>query len=128
MEPAVNIVSDRPNPKTWVVRFARPDLRAVLYDSSPISDCELYQELRSAVLSKLEPGETLVVNFGLLEWMPSIFFILLIEMRNEVATKEAKLVLCNFPPLIRESFDVMGGSRLFDVRATEARAVAEANK
>ncbi len=128
MEPGVNIVCDRPNSRTWVVRFARPDLRAVLYDTTPISDCELYQEVRTAALGKLDAGETLVVNFGLLEWLPSIFFVMLLEMRNEVAAKHAKLVLCNFPPLIRESFDVMGGSRLFDVRATEARAVSEANK
>ena len=128
MDPVVNIICDRPNSRTCVIRFARPDLRAVLYDTTPISDCELYQQLRTAALGKLQSGETLVVNFGLLEWMPSIFFVMLLEMRNEVTAKQAKLVLCNFPPLIRESFDVMGGSRLFDVRATEARAVAEANK
>jgi anti-anti-sigma regulatory factor len=121
-----HVVCDRPNPHVRVVRFVRPDLREVLYDAEPITSSSLFQEIRAAVnLDALPTDDALVVNLGLVEWLPSVFFRLLMELRAAAQRRQAKLILCCLQPGLRESFDLMGGSKLFEVRATEARAVAD---
>lgn len=124
---APNVVADRPSSRVRVVRFARPDPRPSLYDGEP-GTCELARDIRAAAFADLEPGQGVVVNCGLLEWFPSVLFQLLLDLRNEAHTRDAKFILCRFPADVREAFDVMGGGKLFEVRATEARAVAELSK
>ena len=121
------VVSDRPNPRVRVVRLARPDPRSAIYDGQP-SQCELARDIRAAAFADLGPGDGVVLNCGLLEWFPSVLFQVFLDLRNEAQTKGGRFVLCRLPSDVREAFDVMGGGRLFEVRATEARAVAELSK
>jgi anti-anti-sigma factor len=109
-----------------VVRFVRPDLRAVLYDAEPISDSTLYQEVRAqAGLDDLAADDAVVVNLGLIEWLTSMFFRMLMEFRSTTQRRQAKLILCCLQPSVREAFELMGGGKLFEVRATETRAIAD---
>jgi anti-anti-sigma regulatory factor len=93
-----------------------------------IADCSLYQELHSAALADLTEGETLVLNFGLVDWFPTAFYRLLLRVREAAEAHRVQLLLCCLTPNVREGFDVMGGSRVFEVRASEARAVSEARR
>lgn len=124
---APTVVSDRPNPRVRVVRLARPDPRSAIYDGEP-SQCELARDIRAAVFADLGPGDGVVLNCGLLEWFPSVLFQVFLDLRTEAQSKGGKFILCRLPVDVREAFDVMGGGRLFEVRATEARAVAELSK
>jgi len=125
--PVPTVVSDRPNSRVRVVRIARPDPRSAIYDAEP-SQCELVRDIRAAAIADLGPGDGVVLNCGLLEWFPSVLFQVFIDVRSETLAKGGKLVLCRVPADIREAFDLMGGSRLFEVRATETRAVAELSR
>lgn len=124
---APTVVSDRPHPKVRVVRIARPDPRSALYDGEP-SGCELARDIRAAGFADLGPGDGVVLNCGLLEWLPSVLFQVFLDLRHEAQARDARFMLCRLPPDVREAFDVMGGGRLFEVRATEARAVVELSK
>lgn len=129
MTPHPNIVCESPRPRVHVARFIRPDLRGALYDAEPSVDCDLYQELAAAAgFAALAPGDALVLNFGLVEWFPTIFYRFLVALRADLHARQVHLLLCNLPPLVREVFDILGGGRLFDVRLTESRAVADASK
>jgi anti-anti-sigma regulatory factor len=123
-----NVVCDTPSPGVRVVRFARPDLRPQLYDQEAIADCSLYRELDAAALANLAAGEAAVINFGLIDWFPTAFYRLLLKVREAVQARNAQLLLCCFTPNVRECFDLMGGGKLFEIRATEANAVCAAGK
>jgi anti-anti-sigma regulatory factor len=123
-----NFVCDTPSPGVSVVRFVRPDLRPQLYDQEAISDCSLYRELDAATLTNLAVGEILVINVGLIDWFPTAFYRLLLKVRETVQARNARLLLCCFTPNVRECFDLMGGGKLFEIRATEANAVSAAGK
>lgn len=123
-----NIVCDTPNAGIRVVRFVRPDLRPQLYDQEAIADCALFRELDAAALADLPAGETVVINFGLIDWFPTAFYRLLLKVREAVQARNAPLLLCCFTANVQECFDLMGGGKLFKIRATEANAVAEAGK
>ncbi len=126
MTSPVNIVVDRPHPRVRVVRFLRPDLRNALYDAQPVTEAALYQEIRTgAALADLTADDAVVLNLGLVEWLPSMFFRLLMELRAEIARPKARLFLCGLQPGVKEVFDLMGGNRLFEVRTTELRAVTD---
>ena len=123
-----NIVCDTPNAGIRVVRFVRPDLRPHLYDQEAIADCSLFREIDAAALADLPAGETVVINFGLIDWFPTAFYRLVLKVRETVQVRNARLLLCCLTPNPRECFDLMGGGKLFEIRATEANAVAEAGK
>ena len=123
-----NVVCDTPNPGVRVVRFVRPDLRPQLYDQEAITDCSLYREVDVAALADLAASETVVINFGLIDWFPTAFYRLLLGVREAVQARNARLLLCCFTPNVRECFDLMGGGKLFEIRATEANAVSAAGK
>jgi anti-anti-sigma regulatory factor len=123
-----SLVCEAPSHGVRVVRFVRPDLRNQLYDQEAITECSLYRELDAAALAGLGAGDTLIVNFGLIEWFISAFYRLLLKVREVSQTKKARLVLCCLTPIVREGFDVMGGAKLFEVRATEANAVSAVGK
>ena len=124
-----NVNCDQIKPKVRVARFLRPDLRELMYDGEPINECSLYRELAQiAQLKTLTAGETLILNFGLIDWFPSVFYRIMLTLRDEVGQKEAKLMVCCLPTNVREGFDLMGGSKTFEVRASEARAIADASK
>jgi anti-anti-sigma regulatory factor len=123
-----NIVCDTPNAGIRVVRFVRPDLRPQLYDREAIADCSLFRELDAAALAGLPAGETVVINFGLIDWFPTAFYRLLLKVREAVQASNARLLLCCFTPNVQECFDLMGGRKLFEIRATEANAVSGLGK
>jgi anti-anti-sigma regulatory factor len=128
MTPPPPLVCDRTHPRVRIVRFTYPDLRDLLYDGEPVTESTLFKSLSAAALADLGSKQAVVLNFGLVEWFPSIFFGLLLDASRIVQTAGSRLILCCLPPSVREPFDVMGGGKLFEVRATEARAVADATK
>jgi anti-anti-sigma regulatory factor len=124
-----NFNCDQIKPTVRVVRFLRPDLRDLIYDGDPVTECSLYKELDLiGKLSTLAAGDTLIVNFAMIDWFPSMFYQILLALRVEIQRKQAHLIFCCLPPNVRESFDIMGGSRTFEVRATEIRAISDASK
>ena len=123
-----NIVCDTPNAGIRVVRFVRPDLRPQLYDQEAITDCSLFRELDAAALADLPAGDTVVINFGLIDWFPTAFYRLLLKVREAVQACNARLLLCCFTPNVQECFELMGGGKLFEITATEAKSVFEAGK
>lgn len=123
-----NLACDTPKQGVHVIRFVRPDVRPHLYDQEDITECSLYRELEAATLSDLPAGDSLVINFGLIDPFPTAFYRLLLKVRETAQARNARLLLCCFTPNVRECFDLMGGGRLFDSSATEANAVAAAGK
>ena len=121
-----NVVCDTPSPSVRVVRFVRPDMRAHLQDQEAITDCSLYREVDAAALADLAAGNSVVINFGLIDWFPTAFYRLLLKVRETVQARDARLLLCCFTPNVRECFDLMGGGKLFEIRATEAKAISAA--
>jgi anti-anti-sigma regulatory factor len=120
-----NVVCDAPKPGVRVVRFVRPDLRPHLYDQGHITDCSLYREIDNA-LAGLAAGETVIVNFGLVDWFPTAFYRLLLALREAALARSARLVLCCFTPNVQEGFELMGGPKVFETTTAEAKAVYEA--
>jgi anti-anti-sigma regulatory factor len=88
----------------------------------------LYRELDAAALTNLAVGETVIINVGLIDRFPTAFYRLLLKVRETVQARNARLLLCCFTPNVRECFDLMGGGKLFEIRATEANAVSAAGK
>lgn len=123
-----HVVCDAPSPGLRVVRFVRPDLRDQLYDREAITDCSLYRELAAFAQADLAAGETVVINLGLIDLFPTAFYRLLLKVREAVQARDARLLLCCFTPNVRECFDLLGGSKLFEIKATEANAVFAAKQ
>jgi anti-anti-sigma regulatory factor len=123
-----NMVCDTPGAGIRVVRFVRPDLRPQLYDQQAIGDCSLFRELEAAALAGLAAGETVVINFGLIDWFPTAFYRLLLRVREVIQARNARLLLCCFTPNVQECFDLMGGGKCFEVRPTEASALSGVGK
>jgi anti-anti-sigma factor len=123
-----NVVCDSLGQGIRVARFIRPDLRSQLYNQEAITECALYRELEAAVLANLSAGEAVVINLGLIDWFPTAFYRFLLKVRETIQARDAQLVLCCFTPNVRECFDLMGGGKLFAIRATEENAISEARK
>jgi anti-anti-sigma regulatory factor len=113
-------------PGARVARFLQPDLRDHLYDDTDLTQTRLYQELRHRALAGLQADETLVLNLGLVEPLPTVFYHLLLKVRQAVQAQGAQLVLCRLSPEHREIFELVHGFRLFPVAATERQALLEA--
>ena len=121
------LILDRPSNAVYVVRFARPDLRALLCDDPDIIGCELFQELEAQVLGRLAGGDTLVLNLGLVEPFPTALYRCLLKVREVVKRRGARLVLCRLNAELREIFELFKAFRLFQVTASEAQALRAAN-
>jgi len=106
----------------WVVRFTHPDLREQLYDDAEIDGCMLFQELHECVLSRLKADETLVLNLGLIEPLPSVFLRFLLTVRSIVKANRGRLVLCRLSKEHHEIFHVTRTLQLFHITDTEAQA------
>jgi anti-anti-sigma regulatory factor len=120
-----NLLVERPAPGVWVGRFTRPDPREQL-DGAGIEDCDLYQDLASAVLGGLAAGDALVLNFALVYWFPTSFYQVLLQVRAEVLKKGARLLLCGFTPEAQESVRLFKGDHVFEITHTEEQAVRKA--
>lgn len=123
-----NLVVESPAPNIRVARFVRPDVRDALYDQGSIVDTTLFKELRAGAIDLLPRGGTLVLNFGLIDWFPTVFYSLLLRTLEEVRAKDGKVVVCCLPPNVKEGFELMGGPKMFEVQPTELRAVVEAKR
>jgi anti-anti-sigma regulatory factor len=124
--PEQYLICERPSSGIRVVRFIRPEYRSEIYDYEPVTQSSLYRALHKSALADLGAGETLVINFGLIEWFPSRFYSLLLAVREAIRGRDAHLLLCCLTPIVREGFNLLRGSDLFEVRDTEAEAISEA--
>ena len=123
-----NTICEAPAGHVRVVRFLRPDVRPALYDREAVEETSLYQEILAGAIEPLPRGGTLVLNFGLIDWFPTAFYGLLLRTLQDVRAKEGHVAVCCLSPNVKEGFDLMGGGKLFEVHATEAKAVAAAKK
>ena len=108
-----NLICESPAPTIRVARFLRPDLRPALH---------------AGAIADLPEGGTLILNFGLVDWFPTVFYSLLLQTLHDLRAKHARLVLCCLTANVKEGFDLMGGGKLFAVHGTEAKAIAGAKK
>ena len=106
----------------WVVRVTRPDLRSRLHDSAEIEQCESYRDLADSVLHQLAERETVVLNLGLVEPHPSIFYRYLLKVRDGIREKKAKLIVCSARADVQEMFDLLKASEIFTFVESEERA------
>jgi anti-anti-sigma regulatory factor len=121
-----NLLVECPRDGVRVVRFVRADLRDQLDDDADAEACPLYQELLARALAGLREGQTVILNFGLVEQFPTAFYRCLLKVREEVAAHNARLLLCRLSDEHEEIFRLFKASQLFRVSTTEARAVYEA--
>jgi anti-anti-sigma regulatory factor len=117
---------ERPRGGVRVVRFVRADLRDRLDDAADAGACPLYRELFERALADLREGQTVILNFGLVERFPTAFYRCLLKVREVVAARHARLLLCRLSPEHEEIFRLFKGFDLFRVTATEGRALHEA--
>ncbi len=109
-----------------MVRFAHPDLRDQLVDQADPETCPLYRELFERLLTELHEGQTLILNFGLVEPFPTALYRWLLQVREFTAEAGVRLILCRLSPEHEEIFRLFRASQLFHVTTTEARAIYEA--
>ncbi len=119
-----HLIRETVAPGVHVVRFLRPDLREQLGEDG--DDCALTRDLRAAVWADLGAGDTLVLNLGLVEPVPTALYSWLLRVREAVLARRARLVLCRLSPEHRELFQLFNGYRVFHVAGTEAQAVRDA--
>jgi anti-anti-sigma regulatory factor len=118
-----HLLHDTPAPGVHVGRFTRPDMRLALDDPN-IEDCPLYLDLRACALDGLANGQTLILNFGLVTFFPTVFYRFLLKVRETVAAAHGRLVLCGLTPLVHDGVTLFRGERLFDITTTEEQALA----
>jgi len=121
-----NLLVEHPRDGVQVVRFLRADLRAQLDDTATAAACPLYQELFEQALADLREGQTVILNLGLVEQFPTTFYRCLLKVREVVAARRARLLLCRLSPEQQEIFQLFKGFDLFHVTTTEGRALHEA--
>jgi hypothetical protein len=118
------LISTTPRPNVWVVRFIQPDMRDHLYNTEAIAYCTLFAELREAALAHLQTGDTLILNFGLIDWFPTAFYRFLLRVNDEVKITNGRLLLCCLPPLAKEAFGILAGDVTFAGRVFESETSA----
>ena len=121
-----NVFVERPRAGVRVVRFVRADLRDQLDDAADAEACPLYQELFARALADLREGQTVILNFGLVEPFPTAFYRCLLKVREVAAARNARLLLCRLSHEHEEIFRLFKGHQLFRVSTTEGRAIHEA--
>jgi anti-anti-sigma regulatory factor len=119
------LLVERPSTGVWVVRFTRPDPRVQL-DGAGIEDCDMYKDLDAAVLKGLAPGEAVVMNFALVYWFPTAFYQVLLQVREGILKRKARLILCGFIPEVQESIRLFKGDKVFEITHSEEQAVRRA--
>ena len=75
-------------------------------------------------LVKGKDGSKLIVDFVGVEDLSSLMLGQLVKLRVKMAAKKGRLVLCGLSPEVREFFDETMLSQLFEIRETEADALA----
>ncbi len=118
------LVTSTPHPTVRVARFIQPDMRVHLDNTESIDECRLFQELRASVLTNLSAGDTVVLNLGLIDWFPTAFYRLLLQVNTTIKAANGRLLMCCLPPLAKEAFDLMGGARTFAGQVSESEVAA----
>jgi anti-anti-sigma regulatory factor len=121
-----HVLVERVRAGVRVVRFVRADLRDQLYDDADANASPLFEELFDGALADLREGEAVILNLGLVEPFPTAFYRCLLKVREVVAARRARLLLCRLSPEHEEIFRLFRGSQLFRVTTTEGRAIHEA--
>ena len=102
------------------------DVTVVRFRDQKILDDLNIQEL-GRELSRLVEVETrgrLLLNFSAVEFLSSAALGKLITLDKKVKAVDGKLKLCHIQPEIYEVFAITKLNRLFDIRETEAEALA----
>src|SRR5262249_5694189 len=120
-----NMVAERTHDGVWVVRFARPELSDQLYEDADAEVSPLYQELWCRVLFQIREDQCVILNLGLVEHFSSAFYRCLLKVREVLASRGARLILCRLSPEHEEVFELFKGFDLFRVAPTELRAIHE---
>jgi anti-anti-sigma factor len=121
------LLVERPNEKVWVVRFTRPDLRPQL-DGAGVEDCGLFKDFKATVLDRVPSGTRIVLNLGLVLYFPTSFYQVMLQIRQALKEKAAKLTLCALAPEVQETLQVMRADKVFNVVHTEEQAVRKASR
>ncbi len=121
-----NLIVERAGYGVRVVRFTRPDLRKFLYEDADIEDSPLFREIREMAVDDLPKGWTLVINLGLIEWLPAAFYRCLLQCRQLLLARSARLVLSGLSDEHMELFRLLQGHRVFTITSTEAEAIRTA--
>jgi anti-anti-sigma regulatory factor len=103
-----------------IVRFTRPRLEEHEDDDAAPEECELFHELKDTVLAGLTEGDTVVLNFGLVESIGPVMVRVLFKVREMVRAYKARLVLCRVSPVLLQSSKMLG---LFPIARTELDAL-----
>jgi hypothetical protein len=119
-----NIHFESPSETIRIARFLRPDVRDALYDHEAIQETALYKELHAGGISGLPHGSTLILNFGLIDWFPTAFYRVLLQVFQDTRALGSRVMLCCLTENVKEGFEVMGGPKLLEVHSTEARAIS----
>ena len=125
-EPFLSVTS--PKEGVHVVSFTTSDVREKLYDTDDIIDSALFAEFKESVVANLKADETVVLNFGKIEPFPTAFYRWMLSVRQAVRAENAELRLCEFTPLVKECFELMGGSKIFNIHDTQVDALRAANE
>jgi anti-anti-sigma regulatory factor len=123
-----NLAAERAGNGVQVVRFTRPDLWKVIYEDADVEVMPLFNEIREAALHDLPNGGTLVINMGLVECFPAALYRCLLECRQILLAKRAKLVLCGLNDRNTELFRLLRGDRVFAVANSESEAIRAAGR
>jgi anti-anti-sigma regulatory factor len=122
-----NLIVGTCAPGVQVVRIAQPDLGLSLDGEGHLERCELVQELYDAVLDTLGEGDTVVLNFGLVECFSPSFLAFVLWVRRMVKIHKGRLVLCGLEPGAHEVLQTAPFRRAFHITRTEAEAIRAAN-
>jgi anti-anti-sigma factor len=117
------LVAETVKPGVRALRFIRPDLSDELRTTDAVENLPVFQELRSLATTELAAGEAVVLNLALVERFSSSFYRVLLRLREQVADRSGRVLLCGLSPPIRTCLEVFKAERLFDLQPTEERAV-----
>jgi anti-anti-sigma regulatory factor len=117
-----NVIMEAVGVGVRVLRFVRPDVRPHLDDAGPAATSPLFREIHDVALADLAQGSTLVVNLGLVEGLGAAFYRFLLGVRQGVAARGGRLVLCGLTPRQQEVFDLFRAPCVFTVAGSEAEA------
>jgi len=117
------LIVENHGPVVRVLRFIHPDLRDQAYDGGDIERCRLFMDIKTSALGYISEREILIVNLGLIEHFPTVFYSILLKVREILAAHRGGVILCGANARTREILDLFKASKLFAVVKTEEEAL-----
>jgi anti-anti-sigma regulatory factor len=111
-----------------VLRFELPDVRKYLDDEADIADTPLFREIEDVALTDLPSGWTLVLNLSPLRPINTALYRCLLQVRQIVHARPARLILCGLTREHRDVFELFQAYRLFTIVRSEAEALRAAER